>query len=100
MAQTQVVGTEIRRPDDGEFLPYYGQYIARVPDTSIFDVLETQLDETFRLFDLIPDELLNRRPRTNEWSPLDIAVHLADTERILGFRAFWFARQAGPSLPG
>ena len=48
----------------------------------------------------IDHRVASRRPAADEWSPLDIAVHLADTERVLSHRAFTFSRADGAELPG
>ncbi len=92
--------TTVPRPDSDEFPPYFGQYIDLVPDGNLLMVLETQLGGTCDALVQLSAETATRRPSAGEWSPLDIAVHLADTERVLAYRAYTFARNAGAELPG
>lgn len=96
MTETPWIG----RPEVGEFLPYFGRYIDLVPEGDLLVILRRQVDEVVAALDAIEPEVARARPAVGEWSPLDIAVHLSDTERVLAFRAFTFARLAGPELPG
>jgi len=88
------------RPEPGEFLPYYGQYIALVPEGDLLAILAAQIEETVTLLQALPPAAATRRPAPAAWSPLDIAVHLADCERAFAYRAFTFARMDGAELPG
>lgn len=88
------------RPNPDEFLAYFGQYIDRVPEGDLFAVLERQVKEVCAALAELDPGIACRRPAPGEWSPLDIAVHLADTERVLTFRVFTFARNDGAELPG
>lgn len=88
------------RPGPGEFLPYFGRYIDLVPDDDLLTTLERQVEVVCAALGAVDPEDARRRPAPGEWSPLDIAVHLADTERVLAFRAFTFARHDGAELPG
>jgi hypothetical protein len=90
----------IGRPDASEHIPYYGQYIDLVPEGDILSLLEGQIEETVRLFEAIPADRLHLRPAPREWSPMDIAIHVADGERIFAYRAFWIARSVGTEMPG
>lgn len=90
----------ITRPNADEFLPYFGRYIDLVPDGDLLAILSRQVDEVCVAVGAIEPESLTRRPAPGEWSPLDIAVHIADTERVLAYRAFTFARSDGAELPG
>ena len=92
--------TWIERPKAGEFLPYFGRYIDLVPQGDVLATLRGQGDVVVAALEAIKPDVARVRPAPGEWSPLDIAVHLADTERVLTFRAFTFARLAGSALPG
>jgi len=87
------------RPESGEFLPYFGQYIALVPDGDLLTILARQVEDICAALAAVEASKAATRPAPAEWSPLDIAVHLADTERVLAFRAFTFARAPGSELP-
>jgi hypothetical protein len=80
------------RPDADECLPYYFQYIRLVPDGHIVERLERQITEsTAFLSAFTPQEAL-RREAPGEWNILEIVGHLADTERVFGYRALRIAR--------
>jgi len=87
------------RPEAGEFLPYFGQYIDLVPAGNLFTILATQSEQICSALTNLDPTHASTRPQPDVWSPLDIAVHLIDTERVLAFRAFTFARTPGADLP-
>ena len=88
------------RPSADEHLPYFGQYIDLVPDGDLIPILKRQVGETCAALAKLDPRSASIRPTASEWSQLDIAVHLADTERVLAHRAFVFAREDGAELPG
>lgn len=85
------------RPAGDEHIPYFGQYIALVPDGDIVDVLTRQIGETSAFFAAFTPEMARWRPAPGEWNALEIAGHVADTERVLAYRMLRIAR-ADPVL--
>jgi hypothetical protein len=80
------------RPDADECLPYYFQYIGLVPDGHIVELLERQIaDSTAFLTAFTPEQAL-RREAPGEWNVVEIVGHLADVERVFGYRALSVAR--------
>jgi hypothetical protein len=80
------------RPDADECLPYYLQYIDLVPDGHIVQRLERQIHESAaHLAAFTPDQALWREA-PGEWNVVEIVGHLADTERVFGYRALRIAR--------
>jgi len=51
-----------------------------------------QLEETTVFFASIPEPLHDYRHAADKWTLREVAGHIADTERILGFRLLSFAR--------
>jgi hypothetical protein len=88
-----------QRPEAVEFLPYFGQYIDLAPDGDLFTILVFQAEQICAALGDLEPALARTRPSVEVWSPLDVAVHLIDTERVLAFRAFTFARNPGAELP-
>jgi hypothetical protein len=84
--------TATRRPDSDEHIPYFGQYIALVPDGDIIEVLEGQIDTTVAHLRELTPEAAQSRPAPGEWNPAEIVGHLSDTERVLNYRALRIAR--------
>ena len=80
------------RPDADECLPYYFQYIGLVPDGHIVERLERQIAESAAFLAAFTPEQALRREAPGEWNILEIVGHLADTERVFGYRALRIAR--------
>jgi len=88
------------RPQVGEFVDYYGQYINLVPEGDISSILEQQIDETVATLSTFSDEQAVWRPAPGEWNVIEIVGHLADIERAFAYRALSFARNSPSALPG
>jgi hypothetical protein len=86
-------------PDRTEAAEFYFTYIDKVPAGDIRGILERQLAETVAVLDGISEERSRFRYAPGKWSIREVASHLADTERVFAFRAFWFARGLGGELP-
>ena len=90
----------IDRPQPGEIAEYYFRYIDRVPkDTDVLDVLEKQRSSTAALLGGIGEEQARKRYAPGKWSIRQVVGHLADTELLFLYRAFWFARGMDSPLP-
>ncbi len=90
----------IARPDPTEYAPYFGAYIAQVPQGDVLDLLARQIDHTRALLSDIRESDANFRYAERKWSIKEVIGHLADTERIFVYRALCFARQEPAPLPG
>jgi hypothetical protein len=80
------------RPTGDEHIPYYEQYIRLVPDGDVLDVLARQIQETAVFLASLTPERARWRPASGEWDAIEIVGHLADTERVFGYRALKIAR--------
>ena len=90
--------TPIRRPGADEYAPYYGQYVSVVPGDDVMAVLERQ--EVARLLAGLGEPKGGHRYAPGKWSVKEIVGHLADTERIMAYRALRIARGDETPLPG
>jgi len=90
----------ISRPEETEYLPYYGKYVSLVPGGNILEVLSRQLDETLALLRSVPEARAGFRYAEGKWSVKELVGHMIDTERIFAYRALRFARNDGTPLPG
>lgn len=101
-------------PERTEAAPYYFTYIDRITGGGspienraqdailpykIIRVLETQLDEVGSLLAGISEERSLHRYAPDKWSLREVLNHLSDTERMMTFRAYWFARNFDTPLP-
>lgn len=80
------------RPETGEYLPYFGQYIDRVPEGAIIEQLTSQLDTTCRLLAPLSIEQVSYRPKPEDWNILEVLGHITDGERVFAYRALRIAR--------
>ncbi len=89
----------MRRPEASEYAAYYGAYVGRVPETDVLAVLERQPDELRSLCARFTGERERFRYAPGKWSVREVLGHVADAERVFGFRAFSFARGERAPLP-
>lgn len=80
------------RPEAGEYIPYYDQYIRLVPTGDIVALLEQQIGDTVALAASFTPARARWRPAPEEWCATEIVGHLADVERIFVYRALKIAR--------
>ena len=90
----------IPRPNADEHLEYYAKYVSRVPDGDLVSMLRAQLIDTIALLRGLSDEEANSAYAPGKWTIKEVVGHLMDAERVMGFRALWFARAPGTELPG
>ena len=90
----------IARPDAAEFAPYYGTYIGKVPDGDLLRSLEHQRRDTQLLLAGLSERQALHRYAPGKWSIKEVIGHIADSERVFGYRALSIARGDGTPLPG
>jgi hypothetical protein len=88
------------RPTADEHIPYHGQYIALVPDGDLMAMLAEQIGETAALLASFSPTQAQRRRAPGEWNAIEIVGHLADTERVLTYRALRIARADPAPIEG
>ncbi|MGH9790831.1 MAG: DinB family protein [Candidatus Acidiferrales bacterium] len=89
----------IGRPQGAEAAPYYFTYINQVSSDDPARVIEDQLEESMAFFSGISEEKSLHRYAPEKWSIRQALNHVSDTERVLAFRALWFARGFDTPLP-
>ncbi len=90
----------LTRPENSEYAPYYSQYIARVPEGDLFAFFAEQL-KRYRGAMTRTNEIAAARPRRDgEWTIKDVLAHVADGERVFGYRALRFSRGDTKELAG
>ena len=95
-----VTEQRIARPEEGEYLPYYGKYISLVPDGDLLETLRGQIAETLALLRAIPEARASHRYAPGKWSIKEVVGHMADVERVMAYRALRVARDDKTPLPG
>ncbi|UCE01573.1 MAG: DinB family protein, partial [Candidatus Latescibacterota bacterium] len=71
---------------------YYEQYVSRVPDVDILELLASQGRETLQLLETIDEEKAQYRYEAGKWSIKELVGHVSDVERVFAYRALVFAR--------
>lgn len=89
-----------RRPTTAESDPYYFTYIDKVPDGDVLDCLGQQIATTRALLGSITEAQASYRYQEDKWSVKQVIGHLADTERVFGYRALAFSRGDRQPIPG
>jgi hypothetical protein len=88
------------RPGADEYAPAFADYVARIGnDENIVTVLGDQLDEVLARFAAVPEVRGDFRYAPGKWSLKEVIGHLADTERVFGYRALSIARRDPAPLP-
>lgn len=89
----------INRPRPDEHDSFYSTYIDKVPDGSVVDLMESELDSALALLGTVPSDRETHRYATGKWSLREVLGHIVDTERVFGYRAVAFARRDPSDLP-
>ena len=87
-------------PAADEYAPFYAGYVASVRDEDVLYVLASQPEELRGLCGGLADGEALARYAPGKWSVKEVAGHLADTERIMAYRALRIARGDTTPLPG
>ena len=90
----------LTKPNQNEYHSFFETYLSLVNDADVLQALTDQLEEVQGAFKAVPVRKLHFRYAPNKWTVLEVLGHLVDTERVLGFRAFSFARGEEAELPG
>jgi hypothetical protein len=90
----------VGRPDAAEFGRNVAHYLARVPEDDPRAPLAAQVDELFSILSPVTERTASHRYEPGKWSVRQTIGHLADTERVLSYRAMCFARGETKELPG
>lgn len=89
----------ITPPQETEFAPFYAGYIAKVSSLGPIALLENQLD-AFDLLRKVPADESDHRYAHDKWSVKEVAGHVADAERVFGYRLLRIARADETPLAG
>ncbi|MEP7274496.1 MAG: DinB family protein [Acidobacteriota bacterium] len=94
------MSSNIQRPATTDYAQAFGPYVGLVPEADILGVLDNQSQEVADLTSNISAEQAAFRYAPDKWSIREVMGHLADSERVFGFRAMALARGERAELPG
>jgi hypothetical protein len=102
MSEPAVVisGSNVARPEAGEYAPYYDRYIALVRGDDILGTLDQQRRETMLLLSGRDEEEGDLRYAPGKWSAKEVLGHVCDTERVFAYRALRISRSDATPLAG
>jgi hypothetical protein len=89
----------VDRPQANEYGEYYGRYVSLVPEADVLAVLVAQPDEVRTLAATVSPERETFRYESGKWSIREVLGHVADSERVFGYRTLCIARGEDASLP-
>jgi len=87
------------RPQPEEYKPFQAAYIALVPESDILAVLSQQVETIEHLVSTCSPAQETYRYAPGKWSVREVFGHLADAERVFGYRALCIARGQTEPLP-
>jgi DinB superfamily len=90
----------IEKPPSTEYAAAFERYVSRVSEADIVGVLARQKDDVLGVFGKVRGAGERYRYAADKWSVREMAGHVVDTERIMGYRAVCVARGEAGSLPG
>ena len=80
------------KPLPSEFHPFYNGYIQNVPDGNFLQLLKENSLEVKSFFNSVKKEKQDYKYQPGKWTIKQIIMHLADTERVMSYRALTIAR--------
>ncbi len=90
---------QFKRPQPGDYPLFYARYVDLAPESDVLGAMQAQAELTERQILSFADRP-DHRYAPGKWSVKQVVGHMADTERVFGFRALWFARNDPAPLPG
>jgi hypothetical protein len=90
----------IGKPDQQEYLPYYGRYISLVSTDDVLAFLEQQGTELASTLANISEQQSESRYEAGKWSAKEVWGHVNDTERVFSYRALRISRNDKTPIEG
>ena len=94
------MATKIGRPGKDEYNEFYETYVSKAPGDDPVAALRLLRNSTDEVLSRLDEKQAAHRYAPGKWSVKEVIGHVTDAERVFAFRALWFARQPGGSLPG
>ena len=89
-----------KRPQSGDYAPYFAKYVMQVPDGDFLQALETQIRDMRSLLEPLTEKQAGFSYAPGKWSIKEILGHVNDAERIFSYRTLRMARGDETPLAG
>lgn len=90
----------MRKPEPTEYAGFFANYVNLVTEADPLPVLASQLDEALAFLRTVSEADASVLHAPYTWTFKDVIGHVADGERVFGYRALRFARGDATPLPG
>ena len=88
------------KPEKNEYPEFYHGYVDRVPENDLVQALIHSLPKLQEFVKKIPVSKYEHRYGPDKWKLKEVLIHMADTERVMQYRALRFSRNDQIPLPG
>ena len=89
-----------RRPAPTEYAGWFDRYVRLVEDVDdLAETMARQLDETMAWYRGLSEAQVESRYAPDKWTIKEVIGHMADTERVMQYRALGVARGDAASFP-
>jgi hypothetical protein len=83
----------MKRPEAGEYQPYYEGYISQVKDgEDLLSIMAAQPDELRSLFEGVAEERGTHAYEDGKWTTKEVLSHINDGERMFAYRVLRVSR--------
>jgi hypothetical protein len=93
------MGAYTLRPTSDEHAAFFAGYISRMPPGDLVTILNTQIADTLALLRAVPESRGDFAYSPGKWTIKEVIGHMSDVERVMSYRALWFARADATPLP-
>lgn len=93
------MGAYTGRPAATEHAPWFAGYVARIPDGDLVSLLREGHEASLALLRELPEGREQYAYAPGKWTIAELVGHLIDVERVMSYRALWFARGDAVPLP-
>lgn len=87
------------RPKPGDYAEFYETYVKLVPEADILPAMGEQFDNLLAFLRSVPEADAGVLHAPYTWTLKQVVGHVADGERVFGYRALRFARGDTTPLP-
>jgi hypothetical protein len=82
----------MNRPQPSEYHPFYNGYVQLVPEGNFLQLLKENTLQVRSFFNSIRTDKQEHRYQPGKWTVKQILMHMADTERVMSYRALTISR--------